>query len=66
MNPNIKICALVGSFGRSEKKSVKKKSPQEKEEKRLRRFGPFGTKQYESPVGDLEEYMGDKHSIRPP
>ncbi|MFS7953904.1 hypothetical protein Hanom_Chr07g00624071 [Helianthus anomalus] len=65
MNPNKKICAMVSRFGGSKKKPVKTKKVK-KEEERLRRFGPFRTKWYESPVGDLEEFMRDKHSIRPP
>ncbi|MFS7949892.1 hypothetical protein Hanom_Chr06g00576961 [Helianthus anomalus] len=68
MSPNKKIRAMVGRFGRSKKKPVNKKkmkkSPQEKkEDEELRRFG---NKWYESPVGDVEEFVGDKHSVRPP
>ncbi|KAJ0790183.1 hypothetical protein HanPI659440_Chr05g0212071 [Helianthus annuus] len=48
-------------------KKKAKKSPQEKrEEDELRKFDPFGTKWYESPIGDVEEFVGDKHSVRPP
>ncbi|MFS7955171.1 hypothetical protein Hanom_Chr07g00639501 [Helianthus anomalus] len=59
---------MLGRFGETKKKPVKKKkvkkSPQEKkEEERLRRFGPFGTKWYESPMGDIGEFVGGKHSV---
>ncbi|MFS7999381.1 hypothetical protein Hanom_Chr12g01165411 [Helianthus anomalus] len=48
------------------KKKKVKKSPQEKnEEESLKRSGPFGTKWYESLVGDSEEFVGDRHSDRP-
>ncbi|MFS7947572.1 hypothetical protein Hanom_Chr06g00549841 [Helianthus anomalus] len=63
---------MAGRFEESTKKPVKKKkvkeSPQQKkkEEEELRRFGPFGNKWYESLVGNVEEFMGDKHSVRPP
>ncbi|XP_022014786.1 uncharacterized protein LOC110914291 [Helianthus annuus] len=71
MNPNKKVCAMVGRFGEPKKKPVKKKkakkSPQEKKkEEEVRKFGPFGNKWYESPVGDFEEFVGGKHAIRPP
>ncbi|KAJ0885929.1 hypothetical protein HanRHA438_Chr09g0373561 [Helianthus annuus] len=71
MNPNKKICAMVGRFGESKKKLVKKKKAKEthqekREEEELRKFGPFGNKLYESQVGDLDEFVGDKHTIRPP
>ncbi|XP_021980765.1 uncharacterized protein LOC110876915 [Helianthus annuus] len=71
MNPNKKLCAMVGRFGETKKKTVKKKrakkSPLEKKkEEEVRKFGPFGNKWYESPVGDFEEFVGGKHAIRPP
>ncbi|XP_021992064.1 uncharacterized protein LOC110888873 [Helianthus annuus] len=71
MNPNKKVCAMVGRFGEPKKKPVKKKkakkSPQEKKkEEEVRKFGPFGNKWYESPVGDFEELVDGKHAIRPP
>ncbi|XP_022014300.1 uncharacterized protein LOC110913788 [Helianthus annuus] len=72
MNPNKKVCAMVGRFGETKKKTVKKKkkarkSPLEKKkEEEVRKFGPFGNKWYESPVGDFEELVDVKHAIRPP
>ncbi|XP_035844265.1 uncharacterized protein LOC110867017 [Helianthus annuus] len=71
MNPNKKICAMVGRVGETKKKTVKKKkakkSPLEKKkEDEVRKFGPFGNKWYGSPVGDFEEFVGGKHAIRPP
>ncbi|XP_021971618.1 uncharacterized protein LOC110866777 [Helianthus annuus] len=71
MNPNKKVCAMVGRCGETKKKTVKKKkakkSPLEKKkEEEVRKFGPFGNKWYESPVGDFEEFVGGKHAIRPP
>ncbi|XP_022004538.1 uncharacterized protein LOC110902112 [Helianthus annuus] len=71
MNPNKKICAMVGRVGETKKKTVKKKkakkSPLEKKkEEEVRKFGPFGNKWYESPVGDFEELVGGKHAIWPP
>ncbi|XP_022014740.1 uncharacterized protein LOC110914242 [Helianthus annuus] len=68
MNPNKKVCAMVGRFGETKKKTVKKKkakkSPQEKKkEEEVRKFGPFGNNWYESPVGDFEEFVGGKHAI---
>ncbi|XP_022041120.1 uncharacterized protein LOC110943693 [Helianthus annuus] len=71
MNPNKKVCAMVGRFGEIRKKMVKKKkakkSPLEKKkEEEVRKFRPFGNKWYESPVGDFEEFVGGKHDIRPP
>ncbi|XP_022011548.1 uncharacterized protein LOC110911259 [Helianthus annuus] len=71
MNPNKKVCAMVGRFGETKKKTVKKKkankSPQEKKkEEEVMKFGPFGNKWYESPVGDFEEFVGGQHAIRPP
>ncbi|XP_022013910.1 uncharacterized protein LOC110913383 [Helianthus annuus] len=51
MNPNKKVCAMVGRFGETKKKTVKrkkaKKSPLEKKkEEEVRKFGPFGNKWY--------------------
>ncbi|XP_022019322.1 uncharacterized protein LOC110919357 [Helianthus annuus] len=71
MNPNKKICVMVGRVGETKKKMIKKKkaktSPLEKKkEEEVRKFGPFGNKWYESPVGDFEEFIGGKHAIRPP
>ncbi|XP_021974488.1 uncharacterized protein LOC110869553 [Helianthus annuus] len=71
MNPNKKVCAMVDRFGETKKKTVKKKkakkSPLEKKkEEEVRKFGPFGNKWYESPVGDFEELVDGKHAIRPP
>ncbi|XP_021995759.1 uncharacterized protein LOC110892936 [Helianthus annuus] len=71
MNPNKKVCAMVGRFEEARKKTVKKKkakkSPLEKKkEDEVRKFGPFGNKWYESPVVDFEEFVGSKHAIRPP
>ncbi|XP_022028645.1 uncharacterized protein LOC110929774 [Helianthus annuus] len=71
MNPNKKVCAMVGRFGETKKKTVKKKkakkSPLEKKkEEEVRKFGPFGNKWYESPVGYFEELVDGKHAIRPP
>ncbi|MFS8033368.1 hypothetical protein Hanom_Chr17g01568761 [Helianthus anomalus] len=59
---------MIGRFGESKKKSVKKKkakkSPQENlKEEELRKYGPFGTKWYESPMSGVEEFVGDKHSV---
>ncbi|XP_022018035.1 uncharacterized protein LOC110917867 [Helianthus annuus] len=49
MNPNKKVCVMVGRFGETKKKTVKKKkakkSPQEKKkQEEVRKFGPFGNK----------------------
>ncbi|XP_022007203.1 uncharacterized protein LOC110906366 [Helianthus annuus] len=71
MNPNKKVCAMVGRFVETKKKTVKKKkantSPQEKKkEEEVMKFGPFCNKWYESPVGDFEEFVGGQHAIRPP
>ncbi|XP_021994174.1 uncharacterized protein LOC110890831 [Helianthus annuus] len=71
MNPNKKVCAMVGRFGETKKKTVKKKkvkksSLEKKKEEEVKKFGPFGNKWYESPVGDFEEFVGGKQAIRPP
>ncbi|XP_021985351.1 uncharacterized protein LOC110881380 [Helianthus annuus] len=71
MNPNKKVCAMVGRFGEPKKKPVTKKKAkkslqEKKKEEEVRKFGPFGNKWYESPVGDFEEFVGGKHAIRPP
>ncbi|MFS8034759.1 putative aspartic peptidase domain superfamily [Helianthus anomalus] len=71
VNPTKKVCAMVGRFGETKKKTVKKKkakkSPLEKKnEEEVRKFGPFGNKWYESPVRDFEELVDGKHAIRPP
>ncbi|XP_022031040.1 uncharacterized protein LOC110931980 [Helianthus annuus] len=71
MNPNKKVCAMVGRFGETKKKTVKKKKAkkstlEKKKEEEVRKFGPFGNKWYKSPVGDFEELVDGKHAIRPP
>ncbi|XP_022024501.1 uncharacterized protein LOC110924820 [Helianthus annuus] len=71
INPNKKLCAMVGRFGEIKKKTVKKKkakkSPLEKKkEEEVRKFKPFGNKWYESRVGDFDELVNGKHAIRPP
>ncbi|XP_021991835.1 uncharacterized protein LOC110888625 [Helianthus annuus] len=71
INPNKKVCVMVGRFRETKKKMVKKKkakkSPLEKKkEEEVRKFGPFSNKWYESSVGDFEEFVGGKHTIRPP
>ncbi|XP_021998222.1 uncharacterized protein LOC110895248 [Helianthus annuus] len=71
MNPNKKVCAMVGRLEETRKKTVKKKKAkklpvEKKKEDEVMKFGPFGNKWYESPVGDFEEFVGSKHAIRPP